>query len=161
MSAEPKRVRVAEPTVVTTLYANAWEMLIAAAAVISSVAFFINPGAVTSPALHATLRGWDWAWYGLYLLGGLFIISGLLLHGRTVRIRGRIIAGDGRVELAGLSFFGTALLVNVIAIIHFGFAGTVGMLTFLCLLLACIARARVIVAIRKAYVAHAVPGKDA
>lgn len=137
------------------LYANAFEALIALAAILSAFAFFFSPGSLAKSLVGEALHPYDMVWNAMYLLGGLFVLAGLLVDHHL--IFGRL-AGMA-VELSGLVFLGTATLVNLIALVaHAGVDEIRGVTTLSAVLLACIARSRSLVAPHKSHVPVPVPG---
>lgn len=129
-----------QPPGVQALRQNVFEAAIAAAGLISAVAYWLGDRQASSPAITHALGVWQNVWYILYFLGGLFVLSGLLTYGRVIRAGRLCVKGDGRVELAGLVFLCVALLVNAIAIFHYVGYTTTTMLTFATLVIACVVR---------------------
>lgn len=134
--------------VVSPLYANAFEAAIAFAAMVTALVFVFNPHDPQA-AVARQLGGWAWLWNILYGVGGFGVLVGLVVHGRNVSVWGKRVAGDGRVELAGMICLTTALLVNFISISRVTLNAP-STATFAALVIAFCARIRVIMKARAA-----------
>lgn len=105
-----------------------FEASIAFAALLGCVVFLVDPGPIRLTAVGHTARSLLPFWEALYGLGGVLILLGLL----TLSIR---------FEVTGLIVFSAALVINVIAVVHFaGVEGAATAATFAGLGMAAISR---------------------
>ena len=95
----------------TYLLANVFELFVAVLAALASLTFFLDPSQLADSAVGRALPPFDYAWNVGYGLGALLVAAGLWKI-------------DGYLEVAGLSLFTAAVLINGIAIIAVG--GSVG-----------------------------------
>jgi hypothetical protein len=114
------------------LLGNSFEFLLAFAAVLTAIGFLTDPASVRASAV-ADAGGWIViVWALLYGAGGVFIFVGLWRPFPSV-------------ELAGLSMFGSATLIDSVALFaERGGAGYRVALTYLAVACASAARARMI-----------------
>jgi hypothetical protein len=148
----------AQPVRFAYLYANAFEAAVAIAAIVAALQYWVIPTAQAG-AVYEKMGAWAPAWAALYGVGGLLVLFGLAVHGHWVTVRGWHLAGDGRMELAGLYFVGTALLVNAIALLDAGLGSSPSLTTYAALWLACALRIRLIRTQRKAEIPVPVPAQ--
>lgn len=102
----PRRKRLVSPERRLFLYSNAWALAIAALAVISAIAYFLQPDLLLnrSNSIGTSLGVWAYLWNALYLAGGLGILIGLILPSRAL-------------DMAGLCFMAGALIINGICVL--------------------------------------------
>jgi hypothetical protein len=95
---------------------NVYEGLIALSAMVGALVFFADPGSLRSSSLGQVVHPYDTLWNALYLLGGAFIVAGLLLGHRVAALPFRVRGVQGyALEFAGLIAITFAITVNTIA----------------------------------------------
>lgn len=108
--------------------AHSFELLIALLSVQAGIVYFASPHDRVRSAVGQLLFPWDALWNGLYVLGGLAIVAGLVLK-RT------------RLELAGLWLFAAAVGVAIVAIVVVaGAAAASALAVYVAALAACLVR---------------------
>jgi hypothetical protein len=87
------------------LFANAWALVIAISAVLTSAFYFVNPEALLGTALAHSVPAWTaFTWNICYGWGGLLMIYGLWKPSRPI-------------DILGLSALAAGMLLNAIAIL--------------------------------------------
>lgn len=114
------------------LVANAWELVIAVAAIVAAVAFFLYPDSGTRTAVGQVLHPYDIAWNLAYGTSGFFVVFGL-------------VRPSPRVELAGLWLLGAAVTINAVAVVALaGGRAVFPLLTYIAIIIACFVRGHTI-----------------
>jgi hypothetical protein len=85
------------------LAAHAFELFTASLAIFAAAAFFAQPDQLARSAVGQAVHPFDYAWNVSYGLGGILVTVGILRRAEWL-------------EVAGLSFFAGAVLVNGVAI---------------------------------------------
>jgi hypothetical protein len=97
--------------------AHMFEFAFAAAALISAVLFFADPGFVHRTTIGRNVPAVDELWYALYAIGGILVLIGVYYDSRPI-LYGRGVTGR-RIEVAGLILCGTAAAVDALAQLHY------------------------------------------
>jgi hypothetical protein len=137
------------------LYANGFEALIAFSAILSGIRFFVDPSALADTVIGQALRPLDQIWNAMYCIGGLLVCIGLPLNRNYFRV-GRLRVSGYRLELGGLIFLSTGVLVAGVAAVWVNGFST-GVSIYGAVVLASIGRIISIVSTRKATVPVEVP----
>jgi hypothetical protein len=141
------------------LYAHAFEALIALAAIISGVSFFVhtNEHMAQTPLGRALPGMWDDVWNLAYVLGGTLILIGLTFVTKRIKLYdGNYIYGPAS-ELAGLIILASAVLINATAIlIEVGVIGS--SMLHLAVVIACALRSKALISSTNQFVLVEVPG---
>jgi hypothetical protein len=132
--------------------AHGLEFCTSVAAVFIGIVFFADPHSVDRTPIGEAVHPLDWCWNGMYVLGGLMTVIGLLLDHRIVARR---LAGTS-IELAGLLLLVPAYLAEILTNLHLGVVTTFGVIIRASIMLGLVNRAWGVVASRKAYVPVAV-----
>lgn len=114
------------------LYTHAYGAMLASLTIIAALAFFADPSALERSAIGQAFHPYDYGWNVLYLLGGIGMLVGL------ADLRPRI-------ELAGISLLAAAITINMLALLSIRPSSYAALATFTAVVLALLARARVIV----------------
>lgn len=92
------------------LIANVWELFVCGLSVFAAVNYFLHPVNLSDSSIgHIGFP--DVAWNTLYGVGALLVVVGLLKL-------------SPRLEAGGLSIFTSAILIQIIAIVHYRGAST-------------------------------------
>lgn len=87
------------------LIANIWELFVCGLSTFASLNYFLNPVNLSDSSVgHIGFP--DVAWNGLYGVGAVLVVTGL------VKL-------SPRLEAAGLSLFASSVLIQILAIIHY------------------------------------------
>lgn len=123
------------------LEAHVFELSLAIVAMVTAATFFASPDTLEHSAIGRAVHPFDYAWNGLYIVGGFLIVIGL-------------VRPSHRLELAGLIMFGSAITVAGIALAALGSAGwplkVVSLGTYIAIATGCAIRAGAIVRISAA-----------
>lgn len=113
---------------------NIFAFWLGIAAILGSLVYFAIPEALDKSSIgRGSAHGLDYGWNALYLAAGIFTLLGISIV-------------SPRLELAGMSLFAAALLVNAVTIFAYrGWAGVPQGAILLSLAVACVLRATVLV----------------
>lgn len=110
------------------LIANAFELVIAALAILSTVAYVVYPESASASAVGRALHPYDAVWIFGYGIAGLGITVGL-------------VRPSPRLELAGLVLMGAAMTINAVAVVSLrGSHAVLPLLSYLAVGIACYVR---------------------
>lgn len=116
---------------------NGYEFWIALAAVIAGITYLLYPELVKRSAVGVQLKGLLPVWEVMYLIGGAFIVVGML---------GCRYVWGFRLEVAGLCLLTAAILTNGAAVLTFRTViGVTSSITFMGLALAGLGRIRILI----------------
>lgn len=121
------------------LLGNAFELWIALAAILTALTYFYDPAALTDSSVGRVAHPIAFTWNTGYLTAGVLITTGLWRP-------------SPRLELAGLSLFSSAVLINAVAIVAVRGSAAIGVVfTYVGLAAASAMRAYLVMKLNRAW----------